>query len=106
MMLKIQGVQRQGCYKETKIIQLFQYFLENGASVVATHNMLRERHGVPNLSYDATLAAHAAAYSKKLCETKTFKHDKNELAAYKEGENLYYGATSVKVDVCLATYKW
>jgi len=80
--------------------------IEDGPSVLATHNMLRARHGAPNLSYDAKLASHAAAYSKKLCESNTFDHDKNELSHYKEGENLYYGETSVQVDVCLATFKW
>jgi len=80
--------------------------IEDGSSVIGTHNMLRARHGVPNLSFDATLASHAAKYAKKLCETKTFKHDTGELRRYKEGENLYYGRTSTQIDVCIATYKW
>lgn len=61
------------------------------ARLLAAHNALRARAGVPPLVWDSTLAAGAAVWAQHLAQTGTFVHSDRH-ARRGIGENMWYGA--------------
>ena len=53
-------------------------------------NLLRRRHGVPDLTWSETLAADARAWAHTLAQSNTFEHDYNSMQVKSQGENLAF----------------
>lgn len=53
-------------------------------------NLLRRRHGVPDLAWSETLAADARAWAHTLAQSNTFEHDYNSMQVKSQGENLAF----------------
>lgn len=53
-------------------------------------NLLRRRHGVPDLTWSETLAADARAWAHTLAQSNTFEHDYNSMQVKGQGENLAF----------------
>ncbi len=63
---------------------------EMPARILAAHNAVRARAGVPPLSWDASLGNAAASYAVFLAVTNSFQHsDRNQRGG--TGENLWMG---------------
>lgn len=53
-------------------------------------NLLRRRHGVPDLTWSETLAADARAWARTLAQRNMFEHDYNSMQVKSQGENLAF----------------
>lgn len=53
-------------------------------------NLLRRRHGVPDLTWSEALAADARAWAHTLAQSNTFEHDYNSMQVKSQGENLAF----------------
>jgi len=73
--------------------------------MVEAHNRLRERFGVPALSWDESLAADAKAYAETLARTQRFRHAAQTDTDAVQGENLWMG-TRTAYDYAEMTGAW
>lgn len=61
------------------------------ARLLAAHNAERDRLGVPEMAWDASLAADARAWADKLAASGRFEHSPDDPDKPLQGENLWAG---------------
>jgi Cysteine-rich secretory protein family len=64
------------------------------STMMRDHNTLRQSYGVPPLTWDDALAAHADYYARTLAATHRFQHAARVAGKPVEGENLWMGTRS------------
>lgn len=61
------------------------------SEMIEAHNVVRAKFGIPALTWDAGLAAEAAAYAHTLATTNRFRHAVQVDSDAPQGENLWMG---------------